>query len=113
MSTAARIRMSPRYPAPRETRGPGSEGSKTAEAGLLRLELLESLAQTLDLAALLLNQLVQSLDRSQRDAIRIDRRDAGFRRSEAERRLEVLRHRADVTDGRILLVAPLADRQAG
>ncbi len=54
---------------------------------------------------------VQRFDRGQRDAIFVDRGDVPVVLADAERRVEVLRHRAHVTDAVLRLVAPAADRQ--
>src|ERR1041385_657663 len=55
--------------------------------------------------------LIQSLDRRQRHAIRIHRTDRFVVGAQAESRLEILRHGAEVTCGRVQLVSPRQDRQ--
>ena len=54
---------------------------------------------------------IQPLDRRQCHAALVNRRDVLVIRADVERRIKILRHRADVPLGRLKFVTPLADGQ--
>src|SRR5437763_1627680 len=68
--------------------------------------------ELVELGLLIAQPPLERLDRGQRHALPVDHVDPSLVRADAERRLEVLRHRPDVRRGRrIAPVAPAADRK--
>src|SRR6266404_5319272 len=111
-----------------ENMGPGANGNKAADVDLfcgLALRLLRGgrgaqppeqrpilALELVDALLLLGHHVVERLDRGQRDALRVDGIVRSLVVAEAEPRLEVLRHRAEVTDSvGLAAVAPGGDRK--